>query len=149
MRLSLSTDHHDYSGGNPLLGLLLLLGIPAGICCCCRKKIFKQKAATTATLQVHRPVLHRETKKEQNEIGPVCIYRIVAISESQEVNKQALFSSSLPVDADDACVVFSMSMSDISRYSSYLCPRRSRWTLSSLQHSRTTRSCKTPPLPSR
>ncbi|XP_029910025.1 protein cappuccino [Myripristis murdjan] len=45
------TDHHDYEGGNPLLALLLLLGIPAGICCCCRKKIFKQKASTTATLQ--------------------------------------------------------------------------------------------------
>lgn len=53
-RLCLTADQHDYSGGNPLLGLLLLLGIPAGICCCCRKKIFKKKATTTATLQVHR-----------------------------------------------------------------------------------------------
>ncbi|XP_068178173.1 wu:fc21g02 [Antennarius striatus] len=44
------TDHHDYSGGNPLLALMLLLGIPAGICCCCRKKIFKKKANTAATL---------------------------------------------------------------------------------------------------
>lgn len=50
--LSLTADHHDYTGGNPLLGLLLLLGIPAGICCCCRKKIFKRKATTAATLQV-------------------------------------------------------------------------------------------------
>lgn len=45
------TDHHDYADGNPLLALLLLLGIPAGICCCCRKKIFKKKATTAATLQ--------------------------------------------------------------------------------------------------
>ncbi|XP_050926225.1 uncharacterized protein wu:fc21g02 [Lates calcarifer] len=45
------TDHHEYTGGNPLMALLLLLGIPAGICCCCRKKIFKKKANTAATLQ--------------------------------------------------------------------------------------------------
>lgn len=54
------TDQHEYSDGNPLLALLLLLGIPAGVCCCCRKKIFKKKATTTATLQstpdsVHPP----------------------------------------------------------------------------------------------
>ncbi|KAG7235880.1 hypothetical protein INR49_002077 [Caranx melampygus] len=56
------TDKHDTVEGNPLMALLLLLGIPAGICCCCRKKIFKkQKASTTATLQtspgevVHTP----------------------------------------------------------------------------------------------
>lgn len=54
------TDHHEYTEGNPLLALLLLLGIPAGICCCCRKKIFKKKATTSATLQstpesVHPP----------------------------------------------------------------------------------------------
>ncbi|XP_029989212.1 uncharacterized protein LOC115418832 [Sphaeramia orbicularis] len=45
------TDHHDYSEGNPLMALLLLLGIPAGICCCCRKKIFKSKANTASTQQ--------------------------------------------------------------------------------------------------
>ncbi|XP_022612939.1 uncharacterized protein LOC111230469 [Seriola dumerili] len=45
------TDQHDYSGGNPLMALLLLLGIPAGICCCCRKKIFKKKATNAASLQ--------------------------------------------------------------------------------------------------
>lgn len=39
------TDKHEFSEGNPLLALLLLLGIPAGVCCCCRKKIFKKKAA--------------------------------------------------------------------------------------------------------
>lgn len=69
---SLTPDHHEYSGGNPLLGLLLLLGIPAGICCCCRKKIFKQKAATMATLQVRWPsfVLCQVALW----ICPVCIY---------------------------------------------------------------------------
>ncbi|XP_063075361.1 wu:fc21g02 isoform X2 [Engraulis encrasicolus] len=41
-------DEHP-SSGNPLLALLLLLGIPAGVCCCCRKKIFRKKATTTAT----------------------------------------------------------------------------------------------------
>ncbi|XP_062334408.1 wu:fc21g02 isoform X1 [Osmerus eperlanus] len=40
-------DHLDDTDGNPLMALLLLLGIPAGICCCCRKKIFKRKPATT------------------------------------------------------------------------------------------------------
>ncbi|KAM4583639.1 uncharacterized protein PAE49_003517 [Odontesthes bonariensis] len=50
------TDHHEATGGNPLLGLLLLLGIPAGICCCCRKKIFKKKATTSATLQTSETV---------------------------------------------------------------------------------------------
>eukprot|EP00066_Takifugu_rubripes_P027521 XP_011616787.1 PREDICTED: uncharacterized protein LOC105418635 isoform X1 [Takifugu rubripes] len=52
------TDRHDYSAGNPLLGLLLLLGIPAGICCCCRKKIFKKKATTAATLQTSPSPAH-------------------------------------------------------------------------------------------
>lgn len=45
------TDHHDTVNGNPLMALLLLLGIPAGICCCCRKKIFKSKATTAHTIQ--------------------------------------------------------------------------------------------------
>lgn len=44
------TDH-EYAEGNPLMALLLLLGIPAGICCCCRKKIFRKKS-TAATQQV-------------------------------------------------------------------------------------------------
>lgn len=48
-----TADRHDYEGGNPLMALLLLLGIPAGICCCCRKKIFKKKATTATTQQVH------------------------------------------------------------------------------------------------
>ncbi|XP_042340261.1 formin-A isoform X2 [Plectropomus leopardus] len=51
------TDHHEYADGNPLLALLLLLGIPAGICCCCRKKIFKKKASA-ATLQATPDVVH-------------------------------------------------------------------------------------------
>ncbi|XP_071370421.1 uncharacterized protein, partial [Centroberyx affinis] len=51
------TDHHE-DGANPLLALLLLLGIPAGICCCCRKKIFRQKASTTATLQNSPETVH-------------------------------------------------------------------------------------------
>lgn len=42
------TDHHDQEG-NPLLALLLLLGIPAGICCCCRKRIFKSKSSSTTS----------------------------------------------------------------------------------------------------
>ncbi|XP_069564435.1 uncharacterized protein [Brachyistius frenatus] len=51
------TDHRE-SPGNPLMALLLLLGIPAGICCCCRKKIF-QKSSAAATLQVrHYISLH-------------------------------------------------------------------------------------------
>ncbi|KAA8594446.1 hypothetical protein FQN60_011581, partial [Etheostoma spectabile] len=45
------TDHHEHTGGNPLMALLLLLGIPAGICCCCRKKIFTKKSGTSGTLQ--------------------------------------------------------------------------------------------------
>ncbi|KAG8014996.1 hypothetical protein GBF38_022227 [Nibea albiflora] len=51
------TDHHE-TGGNPLMALLLLLGIPAGICCCCRKKIFKKKATTASTLQTTPDVVH-------------------------------------------------------------------------------------------
>lgn len=38
--------------------------------------------------------------------------------------------------------VFYMSVSDFSGYTSYLRPQRSCWTLSSLQHPWTTRSCK-------
>ncbi|KAK7930081.1 hypothetical protein WMY93_006476 [Mugilogobius chulae] len=44
------TDKEE-SEGNPLLALLLLLGIPAGVCCCCRKKIFKSKSTTAQTVQ--------------------------------------------------------------------------------------------------
>ncbi|XP_072239778.1 uncharacterized protein [Leuresthes tenuis] len=54
------TDHHEHADGNPLLALLLLLGIPAGICCCCRKKIFKRAGANpsshgTVSETVHPP----------------------------------------------------------------------------------------------
>ncbi|XP_008316026.1 uncharacterized protein LOC103384322 [Cynoglossus semilaevis] len=49
------TDHHD---GNPLLALLLLLGIPAGVCCCCRKKIFKKKATMATTNQSTSDTVH-------------------------------------------------------------------------------------------
>ncbi|KAI3353222.1 hypothetical protein L3Q82_019263, partial [Scortum barcoo] len=52
------TDHHDSENGNPLLALLLLLGIPAGICCCCRKKIFKKKAPAAAMLQTNPQVVN-------------------------------------------------------------------------------------------
>lgn len=55
------TDHQDVTSGNPLLALLLLLGIPAGICCCCRKKIFKQKASTSTTLQATPEMQHPPT----------------------------------------------------------------------------------------
>ncbi|XP_041642059.1 protein diaphanous homolog 1 [Cheilinus undulatus] len=51
------TDHHEYEG-NPLMALLLLLGIPAGICCCCRKKIFKKKATTASNLQASPVAVH-------------------------------------------------------------------------------------------
>lgn len=50
------TDHHEGSEANPLLALLLLLGIPAGICCCCRKKIFKKKQNNTAANLQASPV---------------------------------------------------------------------------------------------
>ncbi|KAM9314355.1 uncharacterized protein KZ484_024129 isoform 2-T3 [Pholidichthys leucotaenia] len=50
-------DHHEVINGSPLLALLLLLGIPAGVCCCCRKKIFK-KANTAATLQSSQETTH-------------------------------------------------------------------------------------------
>ncbi|XP_075904924.1 uncharacterized protein LOC142903261 [Nelusetta ayraudi] len=51
-------EAHEYSDGNPLLALLLLLGIPAGICCCCRKKIFKKKATNATMLQTTPHVVH-------------------------------------------------------------------------------------------
>ncbi|XP_068448076.1 wu:fc21g02 [Clinocottus analis] len=52
------TDRREDTDGNPLMALLLLLGIPAGICCCCRKKIFKKKAAAGATFQSSPDVVH-------------------------------------------------------------------------------------------
>ncbi|XP_034543065.1 cleavage and polyadenylation specificity factor subunit 6 [Notolabrus celidotus] len=52
------TDRHEYSEGNPLMALLLLLGIPAGICCCCRKKIFKKKTTNASTLQTSPEAIH-------------------------------------------------------------------------------------------
>ncbi|XP_033933460.1 uncharacterized protein, partial [Pseudochaenichthys georgianus] len=52
------TDHHNETDGNPLLALLLLLGIPAGICCCCRKNIFKKKAPHATMLQNSPHVMH-------------------------------------------------------------------------------------------
>ncbi|KAI9514165.1 hypothetical protein NQZ68_035629 [Dissostichus eleginoides] len=52
------TDHHNDTEGNPLLALLLLLGIPAGICCCCRKNIFKKKAPHATILQNSPHVIH-------------------------------------------------------------------------------------------
>ncbi|XP_066534309.1 wu:fc21g02 isoform X2 [Hoplias malabaricus] len=42
-------DHHEGVSGGPLMALLLLLGIPAGICCCCRKRIFKKSYQSTTT----------------------------------------------------------------------------------------------------
>ncbi|KAL6110000.1 uncharacterized protein ACO6RY_19173 [Pungitius sinensis] len=51
------TDRRE-TNGNPLLALLVLLGIPAGVCCCCRKKIFKKKATTAATLQCSPVAVH-------------------------------------------------------------------------------------------
>ncbi|XP_076830136.1 uncharacterized protein LOC143476057 [Brachyhypopomus gauderio] len=34
---------------SPLVALMLLLGIPVGICCCCRKKLFKKSSQSTTT----------------------------------------------------------------------------------------------------
>ncbi|KAL1023602.1 hypothetical protein UPYG_G00043370 [Umbra pygmaea] len=48
-------DKHE-NRGSPLMALLLLLGIPAGICCCCRKKICRnkdQQTTTTTTTVIH------------------------------------------------------------------------------------------------
>ncbi|KAM6941644.1 uncharacterized protein PEZ65_003650 [Lycodopsis pacificus] len=53
-----TADHREDSDGNPLLALLLLLGIPAGVCCCCRKKIFKKKPSTAAPLQSTPVAVH-------------------------------------------------------------------------------------------
>lgn len=64
------TDRHEYSGGNPLLALLLLLGIPAGICCCCRKKIFKQKSNTATTLQTSPESIHPPPGGPVGPVGP-------------------------------------------------------------------------------
>uniref|UniRef100_UPI0037E7CB0B uncharacterized protein n=1 Tax=Semicossyphus pulcher TaxID=241346 RepID=UPI0037E7CB0B len=64
------TDHHDFSEGNPLMALLLLLGIPAGICCCCRKKIFKKKPTTASTLQAY-PVV---SPPPSGPVGPAPPY---------------------------------------------------------------------------
>ncbi|KAF3687066.1 hypothetical protein EXN66_Car002738 [Channa argus] len=66
------TDHHDPSG-SPLMALLLLLGIPAGICCCCRKKIFRKKDTTATTLQtVPDAVVHSPT----GPVGPAPPYNM-------------------------------------------------------------------------
>ncbi|KAF3851755.1 hypothetical protein F7725_005110 [Dissostichus mawsoni] len=62
------TDHHNDTEGNPLLALLLLLGIPAGICCCCRKNIFKKKAPHATMLQV----LHLEKNSPHVIHPPPC-----------------------------------------------------------------------------
>ncbi|XP_044042022.1 formin-A [Siniperca chuatsi] len=64
-------DYHEYSEGNPLMALLLLLGIPAGICCCCRKKIFKKKATTAATLQTTPDAVHHP---HSGPVGPCPTY---------------------------------------------------------------------------
>ncbi|XP_035387456.1 uncharacterized protein wu:fc21g02 [Electrophorus electricus] len=44
-------DHHEKKL-NPLVALMLLLGIPAGVCCCCRKRIFKKSGHPTTTTNV-------------------------------------------------------------------------------------------------
>ncbi|KAL7878114.1 hypothetical protein SRHO_G00047570 [Serrasalmus rhombeus] len=51
VRLNL-VDHHEGINASPLMALLLLLGIPAGICCCCRKRIFKKSSQSTAMTTV-------------------------------------------------------------------------------------------------
>uniref|UniRef100_A0A8C7RPY7 Uncharacterized protein n=2 Tax=Oncorhynchus mykiss TaxID=8022 RepID=A0A8C7RPY7_ONCMY len=49
------TDKHESEAGNPLMALLLLLGIPASICFCCRKRIFKNKSPDTTAIQLDNP----------------------------------------------------------------------------------------------
>ncbi|XP_072533180.1 uncharacterized protein [Salminus brasiliensis] len=46
-------DHHEGIDASPLMALLLLLGIPAGVCCCCRKKIFRKSSQSTAMTTIH------------------------------------------------------------------------------------------------
>nr|XP_029543135.1 uncharacterized protein LOC115145768 isoform X1 [Oncorhynchus nerka] len=48
-------DKHENEAGNPLMALLLLLGIPASICFCCRKRIFKNKSPDTTAIQLDNP----------------------------------------------------------------------------------------------
>ncbi|KAK1791159.1 hypothetical protein P4O66_002186 [Electrophorus voltai] len=50
-------DHHEKKL-NPLVALMLLLGIPAGVCCCCRKRIFKKSGhpTTTTIVQSGNPI---------------------------------------------------------------------------------------------
>ncbi|XP_047435508.1 DNA-directed RNA polymerase II subunit RPB1 [Mugil cephalus] len=64
-------DHREGVQGNPLIALLLLLGIPAGICCCCRKKIFKKKATNAATLQASPQTIHPPSGGPVGPVGPV------------------------------------------------------------------------------
>uniref|UniRef100_A0A8B9KJ42 Uncharacterized protein n=1 Tax=Astyanax mexicanus TaxID=7994 RepID=A0A8B9KJ42_ASTMX len=48
------SEPHDGIDASPLLSLLLLLGIPVGICCCCRKRLRKKNQATAmTTIQSH------------------------------------------------------------------------------------------------
>lgn len=44
-------DHHP-PNHSPFMALLLLLGIPVGVCCCCRKRICKKNSQGTATTTV-------------------------------------------------------------------------------------------------
>ncbi|XP_040892676.1 uncharacterized protein wu:fc21g02 isoform X2 [Toxotes jaculatrix] len=71
------TDHHEYKEGNPLLALLLLLGIPVGICCCCRKKIFKNKATSAATLQTQ--AAPEAVQPQSGPVGPCPPYQPGAV----------------------------------------------------------------------
>ncbi|XP_049337391.1 uncharacterized protein LOC103026353 isoform X1 [Astyanax mexicanus] len=51
-------DHHPPNHA-PFMALLLLLGIPAGVCCCCRKRICRKnsQATATTTVQSHNVVV--------------------------------------------------------------------------------------------
>uniref|UniRef100_A0A8B9KJ87 Uncharacterized protein n=1 Tax=Astyanax mexicanus TaxID=7994 RepID=A0A8B9KJ87_ASTMX len=51
-------DHHPPNHA-PFMALLLLLGIPAGVCCCCRKRICRKNSQGTATttVQSHKVVV--------------------------------------------------------------------------------------------
>ncbi|KAI4881222.1 hypothetical protein NFI96_033458 [Prochilodus magdalenae] len=63
-------DHHEGFKAGPLMALMLLLGIPAGICCCCRKRIFKRRNQSNATTVVHSEVVNHGPPPAYNNPVP-------------------------------------------------------------------------------
>ncbi|RXN20023.1 proline-rich receptor kinase [Labeo rohita] len=48
-------DHHEYTPNKGLIALLLLLGIPGGICFCCRKRICRRCRTTKSYTHTGQP----------------------------------------------------------------------------------------------